>query len=219
MQRPDTRTKRVGQALALDGSTARIDALYEAWASDYDQDLREERYQAPGYMAVLANELRQRGELEAHGSRLRVLDAGCGTGLVGVELRRAFADAELIGFDLSQAMVDEAARTGCYDRLQGGVDLNQPLAPQILTEHFDLALACGVFTLGHVPPGSIEHLVRVLRPGGVVLVSARHSYCDQTDFDAVCEQLVARGTVSELFSVDGRYIADEDARYRALRRL
>lgn len=70
----------------------------------------------------------------------RTLDLGCGTGLMG-EAIRAHA-TELVGVDLSPAMIEAARRKNIYDRLE---------AEDVLTflrgesDTFDLVLAADVF--------------------------------------------------------------------------
>jgi len=51
----------------------------------------------------------------AHHSKLDILDAGCGTGLVG-SLVRDLAD-RLVGIDMSPAMLRKASGTGIYDQI------------------------------------------------------------------------------------------------------
>jgi predicted TPR repeat methyltransferase len=215
----DKTNERVRAALSLDGTNERIESLYARWAGDYDDDLQAERYTAPDTMTRLVMRLRDEGRIlpAAGRPKLRALDAGCGTGLLGVRLR-AVLDCELDGFDLSEEMVERARATGAYRRLRGRVDLNRPLAAQIDASGYDLALACGVFTLGHVPPESMRHLIDAVRPGGVVLVSARNSYCERSDFDAVCDRLVAEGRATGILREIGPYISAEDAVYRAFER-
>ena len=70
----------------------------------------------------------------------RALDLGCGTGLCGAHVR-ARVD-ELVGVDLSSAMVDKARQRAVYDTLHVG-DIHDFLAaPQ---EPYDLVLAADVF--------------------------------------------------------------------------
>lgn len=86
-------------------STAQIDLLYSSKARDWDR--------ADGYLAH-----RHVGDalarlLPRHGNR--ILDIGCGTGLVGGLLRdRA---AHLAGIDLSEAMLSVARQKSLYDTL------------------------------------------------------------------------------------------------------
>lgn len=96
-------------AAAAELGAAFVRALFDRYADRFDADLVGKLgYRGP---ALIADAL---DRLEVPGG-LRVLDAGCGTGLAGPVLRpRAL---RLEGFDLSPAMVEKARRRGCYDAL------------------------------------------------------------------------------------------------------
>ena len=69
-------------------------ASYDAWASDYDNDLTKWGYDAPTQAAsILAQALD--GFAEA-----TILDCGCGTGMTGSALRAAGAAGTLLGVDM-----------------------------------------------------------------------------------------------------------------------
>ena len=47
----------VKQAHALDGDASRLKAYYQEWAERYDDDVRNEQYSAPAYIADLLKRL------------------------------------------------------------------------------------------------------------------------------------------------------------------
>ena len=124
--------------------------VYDDWADSYDADT----VQGLGYVgpAVAAAKL---AELVRSGV---VLDAGCGTGLAGLELAER-TDVTVDGVDLSQGMLDRAHARGVYRRLSRA-DLTQPL--DIEDDTYDAALCVGTFTEGHVGPEAFDELVRVV---------------------------------------------------------
>lgn len=99
-----------GQTAPDRASDAFVTATFDAFAEDFDEVLAELEYQAPRLCAGLVE------EQLAGRSGLRVLDAGCGTGLCGA-LLRPFA-ARLDGVDLSPAMLSRARERGVYDKLE-----------------------------------------------------------------------------------------------------
>jgi SAM-dependent methyltransferase len=103
----------------------------------------------------------------------RILDAGAGTGLLGV----ALADAgftRLEGLDMSPGMLAVAARKNVYGDLRAG-RLGDEL--DYRTGEFDGVVSAGVLTVGHAPAECLDELVRVTRPGGHVIFTLRS---DQT---------------------------------------
>ena len=83
---------------------------YDAWAKGYDEDLASWSYQAPAVVAEIV--------MSRQPDAGSVLDVGCGTGLVGRELRaRGFA-GQILGLDISQASLEIAQEGGAYDSVE-----------------------------------------------------------------------------------------------------
>ena len=123
--------------------------------------------------------------LEAMDSpELAVLDAGCGTGLVGVLLKEA-AMSSLTGIDYSPGMLAEAERKGVYDALHT-MDMNLPLT--LPSDSYDAVTCIGTFTSTHVKPEVVKEFARVTRSGGVLVFTVRDDYWQSTNFiDLVIE--------------------------------
>jgi trans-aconitate 2-methyltransferase len=92
----------------------------------------------------------------------RILDLGCGSALSTMELRRAFPQAEIVGVDLSPAMLKAAAK-----RL-AGVTFLEGDAGSFETSGFDLVFANAL--LQWVPDhlGVLARLARALPEGGAL---------------------------------------------------
>ena len=107
---------------ALDGASAPyVAALFDEYAGSFDAALSRLDYRAPALVAaavrdVIGERVQQQQQQQQPASLRSVLDAGCGTGLVGVELRPLATRLE--GVDLSGGMLAQArARAGVYDAL------------------------------------------------------------------------------------------------------
>lgn len=178
------------------------DALMEAyaeWADHYDSDLVE----GEGYVGHVQVAELLAPKLSPEGAR--ILDAGCGTGLVGVELARR-CDATIIGADYSPAMLERAKRTGVYDQLRK-VDLNDPLA--LPDDGFDAVVCAGTLTVGHVGPEALTGFVRVVKPGGFVCFTVREEAWQQDDYQAVIDRLDASAAWEALEVRTADYIREE----------
>jgi len=203
----------VKDALSLDSDPESIKAYYAEWAESYDEDL-EGYYTAPRMMVGLLREYldSRPPELPADRSELSIMDAGCGTGLVGDVLYKS-GFRQIDGTDISDEMVDKARELGVYRTLEGDVDINEPPRPEWVRA-YHAVLCCGVFTLGHVPPEALHNLIRMARPGGVVIVSTRTAYYDETEYQRVSDQLVASIRVELVKELrDAPYTKDGNAHY------
>ncbi|WP_194240360.1 class I SAM-dependent methyltransferase [Amycolatopsis sp. YIM 10] len=199
---------------ALDGDVGNLDEFYRDWVDSYDADVTDQGYRAPARIVELTSETIIDRKLRP--DELTVLDAGCGTGLVGIELARA-GFTRIDGIDLSEPMVRKAASTGCYRALRGRVDLNRPMEC-LDAGAYDLLVCCGVFTLGHVAAAALTHLVDAVRAGGILVVSTRDSYLNESEFTQYLDKLIVDGELT-LLHVHGNepYIDEETATYWILR--
>lgn len=164
-------------------------SLYAEWAGTYDADVAAtENYVAPAIVAEIA--LRLTHHSVESGAPL--LDAGCGTGLVG----RALAQGGAIiidGLDLSPAMLREAEKTGLYRHLTVG-DLTEPIAKP--DDQYAAVVCVGTFTLGHVGPSpALEEFVRITRKDGFVIATILDEIWKSGKYQAVIEDLEARNQV------------------------
>ena len=195
----------------------KIEDYYEKWSGSYNHDVFEEEYSAPEFMAnYLASILQNHLEINPKDQNLEILDAGCGTGLVGNALcRQGFQNID--GFDLSHKMVEIARQTEAYRYLRGGCDMTSRIE-FYQDDRYQATVCCGVFTTGYVHPIALEELIRITKAGGILLVSTRKSYYDVSDFQLVIDNFQEEGKFSLIDSViDGPYIAEEGAHYWAFK--
>lgn len=201
----------IQEALTLSFNPDKLKTYYDQWAINYDEDVSKEQYEGTEYIVDYFSQLytqKHKGNV----SSPSILDAGCGTGLVGLALRQKGYD-RIDGCDLSDQMIEEAKKRGAYHALTAGVDLNGMTAIQ--DGQYDVTISCGVFTGGHVPPTALEELIRVTKKGGLVMLSTRKSYYNETNFQEVCDGLAREGKLNLFSQTVGPYIAEEDAHYWA----
>ena len=110
---------------------------FDAFAETFENTLVRLQYRGPEYIQHL---ITQKLGLPPDAPELHVLDAGCGTGLVGPVLR-PYAKS-LVGVDLSASMLELAATKRIYDQLECD-DLEAYL--QQHPGQFDLIVAADTF--------------------------------------------------------------------------
>ncbi len=161
-------------------NTEELERRYDEWAKEYDGDLeRDFGWQGPSFAVDYL--------VQHVPSSARILDAGAGTGLVGVELwRRGYMN--LVGMDMSLGMIQQARQKGVYNQLDRMV-LGERLA--YADGEFDAVISVGVLTLGHAPAHALDELVRITKAGGYIVFSLRpdvyvqHGFKEkQVDLDA-----------------------------------
>jgi 2-polyprenyl-3-methyl-5-hydroxy-6-metoxy-1,4-benzoquinol methylase len=160
-----------------------VDA-YKDWATTYDQDTVD----GMNYVGPRVAAERLAGLLEPDAT---VLDAGCGTGLAGVELA-GLGFKTIDGMDISPDMLDEARKKGPYRHLKTE-DMTGALSYK--RGAYDAVICVGIFTHAHVGPKGFNELVRVTRPGGPIVATV-HEDVWPDGYDAHFKALEADGLAS-----------------------
>ena len=156
---------------------------YDEWAKEYDDDLENTFvWLAPRRGAETLAE-------HVANKNAKILDAGAGTGLVGVELQR-LGYGDICAMDLSEGMLEEARSKGCYNDFQQ-MALGGRLGFD--DDSYDAVVSIGVFTPGHAPPSSFVDLCRVTKPGGHIVFSLRPDTHLELGFKEQQDALVESG--------------------------
>ncbi|MRU14812.1 class I SAM-dependent methyltransferase [Roseovarius sp. A21] len=162
-------------------------AAYDQWSASYDADNLAKGFRLPGLgAAMLARHLGVTGD--------PVLDAGCGTGLVGESLA-VLGYGPITGCDLSAEMIAAARQTGAY---AGFEQANMAEALPFAEDTFSGFTCIGSFGPGHAPPESLYELARVTRPGGVAVFNLLTASWEEQGFPQVIEALTAQGAWEEV---------------------
>ncbi len=197
----DTPEQLLARAYSLRGNDPEETLrLYSDWAETYDQTMLDGlSYSSPRRIAALAAVSETRRDA-------RVLDVGCGTGLLASCLR-AQGFNRVDGLDYSAPMLAVAQREGRID--EGFLrDLNEKL--EMGAECYDLLASTGTFTHGHVQAGCLPQLLELLVPGGSLICTVHRDIWYEGGFDNGLQALAEAGVAVVRSREAGRLFADED---------
>ena len=134
-------------------TTDEVMRYYDDWGLEnkYDQDMVNWKYSGPKETVEVFKKY-------AKDKNIKIYDAGCGTGLVGAELKK-FGYNYYEGADLSQKLLDLVPKS-LYQKLSK-VDLNKKI--EIQDSVFDAVMCVGTFTFGHVKPPALDEFIRITK--------------------------------------------------------
>jgi ubiquinone/menaquinone biosynthesis C-methylase UbiE len=155
-----------------------LQVVYKEWAAayDYDNDNLLGTVSQPLSVQIFQEYIKDKS--------LRIIDVGCGTGLVGVELEKGGFN-NFDGIDISQEMIDIAKQRGYAQLFIGSLNVSLPCE----NNEYDAALCVGVFTHGHVGSNRLDELVRIVKPGGIICFTVNEGVYDSYGFNLKIKNL------------------------------
>ena len=171
---------------------------YDKWGDKYDKDMVEWNYTGPQETVNIFKK-------HTLSKDIKIFDAGCGTGRVGIELKK-FGYTNIDGADLSKKLLDLVPK-GFYNKLEQ-IDLNKPLNKK--SNIYDAVLCVGTFTFGHVKPPALDELIRVVKNKGLICFTVNEGIYEEYGFDKKIKELSDKKVwdIKEFFKSD--YIASKD---------
>ena len=178
MKNTDSMHPRVFNALHTTNQEE-LEELYRVWADNYDHDGVEViGYVGPSITTELLFKY-------VENSKSKILDAGCGTGLVG-EILYEKKYKNIVGIDFSQPMLDQALGKNVYQSLDLA-DLTEKLTFKDNT--FDAIVCAGTFTCGHVGPEAFAELIRITKTGGYISFTVRDQEWNRLPYKKTIKEL------------------------------
>ena len=181
-------------------TTEEIMKYYDEWGTDnkYDKDMVEWDYTGP-------KETVDTFKKYANNKEIKIYDAGCGTGLVGVELKK-YGYNNFDGVDLSQKLLD-LVPNGLYKNLSKA-DLNKPL--NINDNEYDAVLCVGTFTFGHVKPLALDEFIRITKNKGLICFTINEGIYEEYEFDKKINELTKKNLWKKKEFFKSNYISSKD---------
>ena len=181
-------------------TTEEVMKYYDKWGekNKYDKDMEEWNYTGPKETVAVFKKYALKKDI-------KIFDAGCGTGLVGVELKK-FGYTNIDGADLSRKLLDLVPK-GCYNTLEQ-IDLNKTLNKE--NNIYDAVMCVGTFTFGHVKPNALDEFIKLLKNEGLICFTINEGIYEEYGFDKKIKELSDKKLwdVIEFFKSD--YIASKN---------
>jgi len=173
-------------------TTEDVMKYYDVWGDKYDRDMVEWNYTGPQETVKIFKKYSKNKDI-------KILDAGCGTGLVGIELRKN-GYTNIDGADLSKKLLD-LIPSDLYKKLEQ-IDLNKTLDKK--SNIYDAVLCVGTFTFGHVKPQALDELIRVIKNKGLICFTVNEGIYEEYGFDKKIKNLsnIKSWNVIEFFKSD-----------------
>ena len=167
---------------------------YQDWTNNnkYNKDMVDWNYTAPQETVSVLKKY-------ALNKNSKILDAGCGTGLVGIELKK-YGYSDIDGVDFSQNMMDLVPQ-GIYKKIKK-IDLNKTL--EFKDNIYDVVMCVGTFTYGHVKPRALDELIRIIKNNGFICFTINEGIYEEYGFDNKIRELTNNKSwkVKEFFKSD-----------------
>ena len=181
-------------------TTEEIMKYYDEWGTNnkYDKDMVEWDYTGP-------KETVDTFKKYANNKEIKIYDAGCGTGLVGVELKKN-GYTNFDGVDLSEKLLD-LVPNGLYKNLSKA-DLNKPL--NISDNKYDAILCVGTFTFGHVKPQALDEFIRIIKNKGLICFTINEGIYEEYGFDKKINELTEKNLWKKKEFFKSNYISSKD---------
>mgnify|MGYP001236052791 FL=1 len=181
-------------------TTKQVMEYYDEWGKKdkYNKDMVEWNYTGP-------KETVDTFRRYATDKDILIFDAGCGTGLVGQQLKK-YAYKNFHGADLSQKLLDSIPEN-LYQKLIK-VDLNQTI--NVSDNSYNAVMCVGTFTFGHVKPQAIDEFIRITKKDGLICFTINEGIYKEYGFDKKIDELKKDDKWEELEFFKSDYIASKD---------
>ena len=181
-------------------TTDEVMKYYDEWGDKdkYNKDMVDWNYTGPKETAETFNKYEKNKDT-------LIFDAGCGTGLVGIELKK-YSFKNFHGADLSQTLLDTVPKN-LYQKLVK-VDLNKPI--EVENNFYGGVMCVGTFTFGHVKPNALDEFIRITKPGGLICFTINEGIYQEYGFDKKIISLNQNNKWEEIEFFKSDYIASKD---------
>jgi ubiquinone/menaquinone biosynthesis C-methylase UbiE len=165
-------------------------AHFDFIAANYEGMYEKMGYPDPKYVAkYIHKQAKKNGQ---NPEDVKVLDLGCGSGLVGKNLA-THGFKNIVGLDISPNMLEEASKKGVYSELHEHTLNNPEDFPNTLRAKFDYVACSGLINNNYMDYLLFEEMLLAVKKGGSVVFAARYSFMGHYWYDKIIKELADNG--------------------------
>lgn len=171
---PDKKFLDQMYSLTDDTSASEVASIYDEWADSYEAEIVDGLgYAMPARVAEILPKL-------LHERSASLLDVGCGTGISGHKIAEKGYTC-IDGCDISRNMLSKAGSLDIYRKLFHADVSTPPI--DAADNSYDAVTVVGAFAYGHLQASALEELLRVVKAGGLIIVTTNDHYYDEGSLD------------------------------------
>jgi predicted TPR repeat methyltransferase len=181
-------------------SSKDLERFYNDWAHEYDDYTKDVNYILPDQVAkIFFDIISSNSHTEEKGDK--ILDIGCGTGLLGESFSSINEDLWIEGVDISSSMIGIASlkRKKNFKPVYDWMITDDLTDPKLLLQnYYDYFISSGTFTLGHLGPDDLVNSLSYLKPQGTAVISIKEDHFIKDDFEQMFLKLEDDKTIKDI---------------------
>ena len=181
-------------------TTEEVMKYYDEWSKNnkYNNDMFIWEYSGPRETSEILSKYQNNKDI-------KIYDAGCGSGLVGVELKK-YGFYNFDGGDISKELLNQVP-ANLYNELEQ-VDLNKNILKQ--DDFYDVVICVGTFTFAHVKAHALDEFVRITKRNGLICFTINEAIYIDYGFKSKIKTLVNNNKIKEIEFFKSNYLASKD---------
>ena len=160
--------------------------IWSEWSyEDIDKQIEEHRSQRYPFLNLIYECIRERFNLNLNSQEMRILEVGCGSSIDthiiaqyigGLTSRCSTSNGQVYGVDISQEAIKIAHRVAVYFKNSVILDQQDVYGLKFSNNFFDLVFSQGMLEHLEYVNKAIEEQLRVLKPGGILVINVPQKY-------------------------------------------
>ena len=181
-------------------TTKEVMEYYDDWSKDnkYNNDMNDWEYSGPKETSQILSKYQK-------DKNIKIYDAGCGSGLVGLELKK-YGYSNFDGADIAKELINKVP-INLYNELKQ-LDLNKKIPKE--DDFYDVVMCVGTFTFAHVNAQALDEFVRITKKNGFICFTINEAIYIDYGFNSKIDNLVSCNLIKEIEFFKSNYLASKD---------